>query len=120
MSGKSRRTFRFKGRQDVAGTLRHGRRAKIDLGRVVWTRARSSADARVLFVVPKTVSKKSTVRNRMRRQMTEAFRRQWRREPLPITAVVYIDPAVLRLSDRARNVAALELSRQLEHFLRRP
>lgn len=117
---KSRRAFQFKGRRDVRGVLQYGRRAKTGLGRVVWIRVRSPADARVLFVVPKSVSKKSTVRNRIRRQMTEAFRWQWREEPLPIAAVIYIDPPAVRLSDRARNAAALELSRQLESFLRRP
>ena len=120
MTAKFPRAFRFNGRRDVAGVLRHGRRAKTDLGRVVWTRVRSPDEARVLFVVPKTVSKKSTVRNRIRRQMAEALRRQWREEPPAIAAVIYIDPPAVRLSDRARNAAALELSRQLERFLRRP
>lgn len=120
MISKSRRAFRFNGRRDVQEVLRRGRRARVELGRVVWARVRSPADARVLFVVPKSVSKKSTVRNRIRRQMTEALRRQWREEALPIAAVIYIDPAVAYLSDRARNTAVLELPRRLASFLRRP
>lgn len=120
MIARSRRAFRFNGRRDVAEVLRHGRRARIGLGRVVWTRVRSPGEARVLFVVPKTVSKKSTVRNRIRRQMTEAFRRLWRGAPLPIAAVIYMESGVARLSHRARNAAALALSRQLELFSRQP
>ena len=101
-------SLRFSGRREVRELLTRGRPLRTGLGRAVWNRPPSPWGTGILFVVSKKVSKRSTERNRIRRQLTEAFRKRWRERPFAIRAVVYVSPAVLRLTGRERRALALE------------
>lgn len=113
-------SLRFRGRREVRRVISHGRRFRHELGRVAWGRTPDIREARVLFTVSTAVARRSTERNRIRRQLTEAFRRQWRVRPFPIAAVVSVDSAVAGFPGRKRNALAAELARRLATLARPP
>ncbi|MDP3727648.1 MAG: ribonuclease P protein component, partial [bacterium] len=76
-------SLRFSGRE-VRELYARGRPLMTDFGRAWWGRPPSPQGAGILFVVSKKVSKRSTERNRIRRQLTEAFRKRWRERPFAI------------------------------------
>lgn len=112
-------SLRFSGRREVRELLAQGRQEGTDLGRAVWGRSPSPRGAAILFVVSKKVSKRSTERNRIRRQLTEAFRKCWQDQPFAIRAVVYVSPAVLKRTGRERRALAGELALRLGALARR-
>ena len=113
-------SLRFRGRREVHQVISHGRRFRHELGRIAWGRVPDIRGARVLFVVSTAVAKRSTDRNRIRRQLLEAFRRQWRLEPFPVAAVVSVDRAVAGFPSRKRNLLAAGLARRLSVLASRP
>lgn len=113
-----RHSLRFRSRLDVQRTARLGRSFPSDLGRVVWVRTTDPYESRALFVVSTKVSKRSTARNRIRRQLAEAFRRTWRQRPFPVAAVIFVHPRVLALSGRERDALASKLAERLSTMTR--
>src|SRR3989338_6580713 len=108
-----RRSLRFRRRIEVRRTVRSGRSFESALGRVVWLRVVSPQESRVLFVVSTKVSKRSTARNRIRRQLSEALRRFWRQRLFPVAAVIFVHPPVAAMPSRERNALAVELAERL-------
>ena len=91
---------RFSNRREVSRIIRNGQRLRLPLGRVAILPAFGPI-GRIFFVVPKAVSKKSTVRNRIRRILAA-----WARERnvgafLGRDLVVFVDPALAGMSPRA-------------------
>lgn len=111
--------LRSLGRHDVQRLFSRGRRFSDALGRVVWLGVPSLREAAVLFVVSRAVAKKSTVRNRLRRQLREAYRREWQARPFPATAMVSVTPAAARLTSRGRSAAGVALARRLALLVHR-
>lgn len=94
------RSLRFASRGEVKDLLRRGERLVTPLGRVVWVRARRRK-GRILFVVSTRVSKRATVRNRIKREF-DGWLTRHARWPLEADAMVFVNPAVLERSARAR------------------
>lgn len=67
------RTNRLSHPKDILAVLRQGERYR-DGGLLVRVRPTGRPDIRFAFIVPNTVSKKSTRRNRLRRQLRELIR----------------------------------------------
>lgn len=91
---------RFTNRREVSRIIRNGQRLRFPLGRIVILPAPGPI-GRILFVVPKVVSKKSTVRNRIKRILAA-----WARERnvgafLGRDLIVFVDPALAGMSPRA-------------------
>lgn len=91
---------RFTNRREVARIIRNGQRMRFPLGRVAILPA-SGPIGRIFFVVPKAVSKKSTVRNRIRRILAAWARERNVGALLGRDLVVFVDPALVGMSPRA-------------------
>lgn len=89
------RAMRFAGSAEVRAHLGAGRRLWTPLGRAVLNvRGRG----RALFVVPSTVSKRSTVRNRIRRQLDGWAAGLAARSLKGLDLVVFVSPDARALS----------------------
>lgn len=106
---------RFASRREIARVIRNGRRIILPLGRVSVLPASGPA-GRVLFVVPKTVSKKSTVRNRIRRILV-AWAREWNiARRIRQDLVVFVNPALGASRADAIRAAAEAMAGELARF----
>lgn len=105
--------MRFSGRSEVRALARRGRRFETELGKIVWGRTSSPAAARLLFIISTRVAKRSTERNRIRRQLGESFRREWAAVPFPAAVMVYVHPAVVAMPGSQRRALAAALAQRL-------
>jgi len=83
----------------VREVLANGRRISTALGRFVLGRPERQP-GRVFFVVAKSVAKRSTARNRIRRQLREWARREGVGARLGRDAVLFVAPDTVSLSRR--------------------
>lgn len=103
---------RFTNRREVSRIIRNGQRLRLPLGRVSILPA-SGPIGRILFVVPKAVSKKSTVRNRIRRILVAWARERNVGALLGRDLVVFVDPALAGASPRAIRSEAEAMAERL-------
>jgi ribonuclease P protein component len=94
------RFLRFESRGEVKDFLRRGAQLSTPLGRAVCAVPRSRR-GRILFVISTRVSKRATVRNRIKRELDGWLTRQ-ARGPLEVDAVIFVNPVALECSARAR------------------
>lgn len=96
---------RFVSRREIVRVIRSGRRIMLPIGRVSALPASGPA-GRILFVVPKTVSKKSTVRNRIRRILAAWARERDAARVLGRDIVIFVNPALAARKPSAIRAAA--------------
>lgn len=106
---------RFASRREIARVIRNGRRIILRLGRVSALPA-SGPVGRVLFVVPKTVSKKSTVRNRIRRILVAWARERSITRLIRQDLVVFVNPALGASAPGVIRAAAEAMAGELARF----
>lgn len=109
---------RFTSRREIARIIRNGRKIMLPVGRVSALPASGPA-GRILFVVPKTVSKKSTVRNRIRRILAAWARERDVARVLGQDLVVFVNPALATRRPNAIRAAAEAMIERLARFGRR-
>lgn len=109
---------RLSSRREIIRIIRNGRKSMLPIGRVSALPA-SGPVGRVLFVVPKTVSKKSTVRNRIRRILDAWARERNVAQLLRQDLVVFVNPALAALAPSAIRAAAEAMLGSLARFGRR-
>lgn len=84
----------------VRETLARGQRVPTAIGRFILGRAQPKA-GRVFVVVSKAVAKKSTSRNRIKRQLREWARREALGKRLGRDVVVFVAPDIATLTRKA-------------------
>lgn len=112
-------TPRFTNRREIIRVIRSGRTLILPIGRVSSLPATGSA-GRILFVVPKAVSKKSSVRNRIRRVLAAWARERNIGALLRRDIVVSVHPLLAGMSPRAIRGRAEAMAERLGVFPRRP
>jgi len=98
------------GRQ-FRSVFEHGRRTGNALFRVHFVAAK---EARLGLAVSRKVDRRAVLRNRIRRQIREAFR-LWRAKLPPLDCVVVAAPAAARSDDSTRRQAIEELWSRLSN-----
>lgn len=109
---------RFASRREIIRIIRNGRKIILPIGRVSVLPAAGPV-GRVLFVVPKTVSKKSTVRNRIRRILDAWARERDAARLLRRDLVVFVHPTLALLAPSAIRAAAEAMFEHVARFGRR-
>jgi len=91
---RATRLLGFNNQRDVRALLKHGKRIERELFRCVVRRTANSA-SRFGFVIPRSIEKRSTKRNRIRRMAREWFRaRQTQFQP-PVDLLIIFKKSVL-------------------------
>jgi len=84
--------LRFPNRRLVRAAMTYGQRLPSPLG-TLWLSRPPDGRGRVHFIVSTRVSKKSTVRHRLQRQLDGWAARRWAASPPPVSILVLVHPA---------------------------
>lgn len=106
--------WRLKDRRGVKRLIQRGRRFRSVLGLVSWLPS-PVRRGQLLFIVSSKVSKKSTVRNRLRRRLHEWARQSKIVEGLGKDAVILVGPGAAALSPARLRQGAAETLADLKH-----
>lgn len=102
---------RFQSRRGISDVIRRGRRHPTTIGRLAFIVAASDYSRRFLAVVPNAVSKKSTVRHRLKRRLESLFYRHREEFPPGLNAVLTLFP-------NSANMSKNELTSEFKKIIR--
>lgn len=102
-----RKSERLTDRNEISRILKRGRRWRSALGLTV-TEPAAGGRGRCLFIISSRVSKKSTVRNRLRRRLNEWARRENISQRLSKNVIVLVAPGAVNLQPAALHQSAAQ------------
>lgn len=92
--------YRFSNRREIQDIMRYGQKRFLALGRLIFRTNAAKRGQRFLVVVPNSVSKKSTIRHRLKRQFESLFYLHRVELTLGLDAVLILNPNAAGLSKK--------------------